>query len=84
LIVLFTSLSGLFLALLVLADSSRDLTPKIFASEALQRFNGLGQKHGSLPLIQLEQVASGLTQPTTVTTTNIVRSDQRNQRLAVR
>ena len=55
------------MALLVLADSSRDLTPKVFASGALQRFNGLGQKHGSLPLIQLEQVASGLTQPTTVT-----------------
>jgi glucose/arabinose dehydrogenase len=67
LIVLFTSLTGLFLALLVLADSSRDLTPKVVASGALQRFNGLAQKRGSLPTIQLEQVASGLTQPTTVT-----------------
>ena len=66
-IVLFTSLTGLFLALLVLADSSTDLTPKGFASGALQRFNGLGQKRGTLPTIQLEQVASGLTQPTTVT-----------------
>ena len=66
-IVLFTCLTGLFLALLVLAESSRDLTPKAFASGALQRFNGLGQKRGSFPTITLEQVASGLTQPTTVT-----------------
>jgi glucose/arabinose dehydrogenase len=55
------------LALLALADSSRDLTPKVFASGALQRFNGLGQKRGPFPTIQLEQVASGITQPTTVT-----------------
>ncbi len=67
LIVLFASLTGLFLALLVTASSSSDLTPKVFASGALQRFNGLGQKRGPFPTIQLEQVASGLTQPTTVT-----------------
>ena len=67
LIVLFASLTGLFLALLVTASSSSDLTPKVFASGALQRFNGLGQKRGPFPTIQLEQVGPGLTQPTTVT-----------------
>jgi len=50
----FISLTGLFLALLVTANSSSDL--------ALKRFGGLTQKRGSLPAIQLEQVASGLTQ----------------------
>jgi len=59
LIGLFVSLCGFFLALLVTANSSRDL--------ALQRFNGSKQKEGSLPAIELQQVASGLTQPTTVT-----------------
>jgi glucose/arabinose dehydrogenase len=59
LIVLFASLTGLFLALLVAASSSSDLT--------FRRSNGLRQRRGPFPTIQLEQVVSGLTQPTTVT-----------------
>ena len=59
LIVLFASLTGLFLALLVTANSFSDL--------AFQGSNGLTQKRGSSPTIELEQVVSGLTQPTTVT-----------------
>jgi glucose/arabinose dehydrogenase len=59
LIVLFASLTGLFLALLVTASSFSDLT--------LRRVNDLRQRCGSFPTITLEQVASGLTQPTTVT-----------------
>ena len=67
LIVLFTSLTGLFLALLVTASSFSDFTPKTFASGALRRINSLTQRRGPLPTIQLEQVVSGLTEPTTVT-----------------
>src|ERR1041385_8434933 len=59
LISLFVSLSGFFLALLVTAHPSRDLT--------LERGNALTQKRGPFPAIQLEKVVGGLTQPTTVT-----------------
>lgn len=59
LIVLVASLTGFFLALLVTANSSGDLK--------LQRHNSLRQRSGSFPTIKLEQVASGLIQPTTVT-----------------
>ena len=58
-ICLFVSLSGLFWALLVTADSSGDLT--------LQGFSSSTRKRSPFPTIQLEQVVSGLTQPTTVT-----------------
>src|SRR6266568_463567 len=70
LIVLFVSLSGLLLLALgdlVTAHSFSDLAPKVFASGAFQGSNGLRQKRGSSPTIELEQVAAGLTQPTTVT-----------------
>src|SRR4029450_5774752 len=59
LISLFVSLFGFFLVLLVTANPSRDLT--------LERGNGLTQKRGPFPAIQLEKVVGGLTQPTTVT-----------------
>ena len=62
LIFLFASLTGLFLLALgelVTAHSFSDLT--------FQGSNGLRQKRGSSPTIELEQVVPGLTQPTTVT-----------------
>jgi len=70
LIVLFVSLTGLFLLALgdlVTAHSFSDLGPKVFTSGAFQASNGLTQKRGSSPAIELEQVVPGLTQPTTVT-----------------
>src|SRR5262245_19663926 len=53
LICLFVFLSGLFLALLVTANSRSDLMSR--------RFSGPTQKQGPFPTIQLEQVVSGLT-----------------------
>src|SRR6266536_4245901 len=70
LIVLFVSLTGLFLLALgelVTAHSPSDSAPKVFASGAFQGSNGLTQKRGSSPTIELEQVVPGLTQPTNVT-----------------
>src|ERR1700755_1050546 len=59
LISLFVSVSILFLALLVTATS--------FSEFRLRRLDGSRQRDGSFPTIKLEPVASGLTQPTTVT-----------------
>src|SRR5438046_7656809 len=92
LIVLFVSLTGLFLLASgdsVTANSFSDLARKVlthslprtrpfglpiyvarvpaapFASGAFQGSNGLTQKRGSSPTIELEQAVPGLTQPTT-------------------
>jgi glucose/arabinose dehydrogenase len=62
LIVLFVSLTGLFL--LALGEL---VTAHSFSDLAFQGSNGLRQKRGSSPTIELEQVVPGLTQPTTVT-----------------
>ena len=60
LITLFVSLSGFFLVLLVTANPSRDIRP--------EPGKGLTQKPvGPFPVIQLEKVVGGLTEPTTVT-----------------
>jgi glucose/arabinose dehydrogenase len=73
LISLFVSLCGLsLLALgeLVTANSSGDLTLQLRKpSRAGDLVEDLTQKRGPFPTIQLEQVVSGLTQPTTVTNT---------------
>jgi glucose/arabinose dehydrogenase len=66
LISLSVALCGFSLALLVTANSPSNLTPKVFAGGERQQVNGLAQKRGPFPTIQLDPVVSGLTQPTTV------------------
>jgi glucose/arabinose dehydrogenase len=80
LLVLFVALAGFSLALVASTNSSSDLTSKVFAphsarragsgqtEQAFHRSNDLKRRPlGIFPTIQLEQVASGLMQPTTVT-----------------
>ena len=72
---LFAFLAGFFLALLATAKPFSDLAPKVFtrhggqAEQATRSFNSESFRNslGPFPTIQLEQVVSGLTQPTTVT-----------------
>jgi glucose/arabinose dehydrogenase len=75
LVSLFVFLAGFFLALLAIANPFSDLAPKVFtrhggqAKQGTRSFTSESFRNplGPFPTIQLEQVVSGLTQPTTVT-----------------